>query len=311
MPIEGFDYQEFAKALSNEAGQVIPADVSAEDRQYIINIVYQFCFLAGEALFNDTTVSFDAQQACVITQFIGEWAFHKSIDLIKGGIPTQFRDGVMQKVAFTVFEIAKQAMTQKLQQTQMIQVVEHHVKKVFHEALEELKKSGALSEDQVMNAESHSNIDDMAKEMKQNSPSANASDSKILKLAALAMVMRKMPQERVAKMITKFSQEDAQMLIEYIQMEDLENKLDKTIAEKCLREMKLTLPEPRKINFDKVYSKLCNIVKGCDKSQVEVIMEGEREELRKFTLSPFSDDYYGLPARVADIVCEHLQEKIN
>lgn len=311
MPIEGFDYQGFAQALSSEAGQVVPRDVDEQDRQYITNIVHQFCHMAGEALFNDTALNFNAQQASIITQFIGEWAFHKSIDLIRSGIAPQFRDGVLQKVAFTVFEISKQAMAQNMPQNQMIQIVEHHVKKSFKEALDELANSGALSAEEVQNASGRSNIDDMAKEMKQDSAVANASDSKILKLAAIAMLMRKMPQEKIVKMLQKFNQNDAQILIEYIQMPDLENKLDKGIAQKCLHEIKMSLPEPKRLSFEKVYSKLYNIVKNSDKTEVSAIIEEERLNIRRFVLSPFEEEVQSLPSRVADIIYEHIGSKIH
>ena len=110
MPIEGFDYKQFAADLAQQAKAVLPPDLSAEDKKYVVNIVNNFCYLAGEALEKDATVSFDVNQASIVTQFIGEWAFHKSVDLIRGHIDPQFRDAVLQKVAFTVFEIAKQAI---------------------------------------------------------------------------------------------------------------------------------------------------------------------------------------------------------
>ena len=104
MPIEGFDFKEFARNLAEQVGPALPPDIADADKQYIVNIVHNFCYMAGEAISNDTTINFNAEQASIVSQFIGEWAFHKAIDSIRGNIPPQLRDGILQKVAFTVFE---------------------------------------------------------------------------------------------------------------------------------------------------------------------------------------------------------------
>ena len=81
--IEGFDHKAFAKNLAGQAGQVVPEDIAPEDKKFVVDIVYKFCFLSGDALIKDETITLDAPQASLITQFIGEWSFHKSIDLIQ------------------------------------------------------------------------------------------------------------------------------------------------------------------------------------------------------------------------------------
>ena len=59
MPIEGFDYKEFARNLAEQVGPALPPDILEADRNYIVNIVYNFCFMAGEAVFNDTNLNFN------------------------------------------------------------------------------------------------------------------------------------------------------------------------------------------------------------------------------------------------------------
>ena len=110
MVAEGFKYKEFAEDLSGQAKAVVPTDISKEDQEYVYNTVHNFCFVAGEALANDTEHQYTVDQASIITQFIGEWSFHKSLDIIRGKIPPQHRDSIMQKIAFTIFEVAKQAV---------------------------------------------------------------------------------------------------------------------------------------------------------------------------------------------------------
>lgn len=326
MPIAGFDYKEFAKTLSDQVAPALPPEIEDQDKQYIVNIVFNFCYMAGEALANDEQTTLNADQACIITQFIGEWAFHKSVDVIKSGIPPQFRDGILQKIAFTVFEIAKTATIKNLPQGDMIAVVEHHVKKAYGEALEELKKNGVLTDEQVNDALNHSNIDDMAKAQAQeeyeqsqmpqqqmqpvnNTPVGN--DNKLLKLATFAIVLKHLPPEKRQNLLSRFSPEDANILSDYASMNDLENKLDKSLVVKCLKEIKRTLPEPKKLNTGKIYDKLYKIVKNSDISKISNIIGRERQLVRDFVASAAGQGKaVDVPPRIADIICNHIEEKL-
>ena len=119
MAIEGFNYQEFAQNLTSQAQELVPQDFAPNDKQYVVNTLLNFSTLAGEALYNDTESNFTADQAMMITQIIAEWSFHKSVDLVRSGIPQEFWDSVMQKIAFTIFEVAKQAFKQNIPQDMM------------------------------------------------------------------------------------------------------------------------------------------------------------------------------------------------
>lgn len=307
MPIEGFNYKEFAANLAKQANTVLPEDLSDEDKKYIVNIVNNFCYLAGEALDKDNTLNFNAEQASVITQFIGEWAFHKSIDLIRSKIGKQFRDSIMQKIAFTVFEIAKQAILKNLPQDQMIGVVEHHVKKVYDEALADLQKKGALSPEQFEKASQQSNIDEMAKN--DNEAIESASDSKILKLAAFALVLKKLPQDRISTILTKFSPTDAKVLMQYLQIDDLETKIDSNIIMKCIHEMKLSLPEPKKVNINKTLGNFSKVLAATDIELLEQIVFDERNNVKSFILD--SSDKSKFSPWIVQLICKHVEEKIN
>ena len=330
MPIEGFDYKLFAKNLSDQVGPALPPELADADKQYIINIVYNFCYMAGEAIANDTSINFNADQACIVTQFIGEWAFHKAIDIIKSGIDPQFRDGIMQKIAFTVFEIAKTAIIKQLPQADMIAVVEHHVKKAYAEALEELKSKGVLNDEQVNNALNHSNIDDMAKaqaeaEAQQQAVQGGAqvpanndeyvkqtSDGKLLKLATFAIVLRHLAPEKRQGLLNKFSPDDAAILADYAAMDDLENKLDRGLVVKCLNEIKRTLPEPKTLNSSKIYDRLYKIVKNSDNYKISNMIGKERKLIRDFVAAATGQGRgVEIPPRVADIVCNHIEEKLK
>ena len=309
MTIEGFNFKEFAADLAQQAKAVLPENLSSQEKKYVVNIVNNFCYLAGEALANDKTINFDANQASIVTQFIGEWAFHKSVDLIRGKVDPQFRDSILQKIAFTVFEIAKQALLKKLPQDQMINIVEHHVKKVYDGALSELMKKGALSNDQYKVAVKQSNIDDMAKQ--ENEAIAKTSDTKILKLAAFAMLLKQMPNEKIGTILNKFSSSDAQVLIQYIQMDDLESKIDSSIILKCLQEIKSTMPEPKKVNVNKTISKFSKLMSMTDMKILEKFVSDERKLVKEFILNSEYTDNTRFSPRLLQQITKYMEEKIH
>ena len=310
--IAGFNPQDFAKNLAGQAGQVIPADISAADKKFIIDIVYKFCVLSGDALTKDTALNLDAAQASLITQFIGEWSFHKSIDLLRAKVNPALREGILQRVAFTVFEIAKQAVVKKMPQEQIIPLVEHHVNTCFKQAIEDLKSKGQLDEKVSDNVLHQSNIDSMAKtEVEKETVGADMSDAKILKLASLALLIKNFPAEKIKNIISKFNKPEAQVLIQYLKMPDLENKVDSDITARCITEIIKTLPEPKIVTYDRCFRKLCKIVKNSDKNSISNIIKEERPVIRDFVLSAYTKDEAVIPARVAAIICKHLEEKLT
>ncbi len=312
--IEGFSPQDFAKNLAGQACQVIPADISSADKKFIIDIVYKFCVLSGDALVKDAALNLTAPQASLITQFIGEWSFHKSIDLLRAKINPQLREGILQRVAFTVFEIAKQAVVKKMPQEQIIPLVEHHVNTCFKQAIEDLRAKGVLDERATDNVLHQSNIDSMAKteaqEESKDVVGAAMSDAKILKLASLALLIKNFPKEKIKNIVTKFNKPEAQVLIQYLQMPDLDAKVDKDITARCINEIRQTLPEPKIISLERCYRKLFKIIKKSDKKTVSNIIKDERPQIKEFVLSIYNKDEVIIPARAAAVVCKYLEEKL-
>lgn len=310
--IQGFDPREFAKNLAMEANQVVPPEISDADKKFVVELVHKFCLLCGDALVKDEKYDLNAQQASLITQFIGEWTFHKSIDLIMGGIPMELREGVLQKVAFTVFEIAKQAISRNMPQDQVVTVIENQVRNCFKNALEDLKKKGKINEDIASNALSQSNIDNMSKQQfEEEHLGEDLSDEKIYKLASLALFVKKIPSKKAEVLISKLPKSEAQVLDQYIKTPNLENKLDKLAAMKYLSEIKDILPEPKVISMDRIYAKLYKIVKTNDKNNISNIIDNERPEIKHFVLSPYTKEPAKIPARIGNVICDYLEEKLS
>ena len=82
------------------------------------------------------------------------------------------------------------------------------------------------------------------------------------------------------------NQYEAQVLLQYIKMPILEQKIDKGITIKCLEEIKEVLPEPKNISMDRIYAKLYKIVKSNDKDKIVNVIDNERPLIREFVLAP-------------------------
>ena len=97
-----FDYKSFATNLSHQCKKLIPEEIKGEDRVYIVNKVAEYSNIAGETLYNDESITCDLEEYAFLVQIIAEWTFHKSIDLIKGGIDVENREFVLQKIAYKI-----------------------------------------------------------------------------------------------------------------------------------------------------------------------------------------------------------------
>ena len=343
MAIEGFDYKGFAQNLAQQALELIPPDFNDAQKNYVANTLLNFSAVAGEALYNDTQFNFNLDQAIMITQIIAEWSFHKSVDLVRSGIPQQYWDPIMQKIAFTIFEIAKNAFSQNLPQDQCLQVIEHHVKKTYLECIEELKDKNLIDEGLMEQAASQSNIDAMAQQQSEAAPenyqeeynqenlaqaggipqpqgagpavqNPNVSappTAKVLKLATLAMLFRKLQQEKVQTILNKFSTDDAQTVIRFMGMSDLDKKVDARVALKCLQEIKTNLPaQNHNLTPNKLIAKIKNVSQYFDKSQLEQKLSRERVNVRKFVFTALEGEFFEMPPKVANIIATHLEDSV-
>ena len=309
MGAKDFLYKEFAEDLSSQALPVLPQDLSQSDKDYVYNTIKNYCMIAGEALCNDQEHDYTVEQASVITQFIGEWSYHKSMDLIRGNIPSQFRDSVMQKIAFTIFEIAKQATFKNVPTDQMIGIVEHHVKKAYNEALAELMKRGVINQQQAQFAANQSNIDVMAQQ--DEAALNNASDLKVLKLAAFALIAKKLPNDKVTTILTKFNASDANIVMQYMQMDNLEQQIDPTLLAQCLKQFQNELPQTDFVNVPKIMRAFGRNVKSVSAESMQNIISNERSLIIKLVENPVHYERYKFSPQILNLICKHIESKVH
>lgn len=355
MAIKGFDYKAFAQNLTQQAQELVPQDFDQNQKAYVVNTLLNFSTMAGEALYNDTESNFNADQAAMITQIIAEWSFHKSVDLIRSGIPQHHWDGIMQKIAFTIFEIAKQTFKQGLPQDQILQLIEHHVKKTYLDSIAELKTKGEIDEQLMEKASKQSNIDQMMQQMQdsgeveqaqaaQQAPSPPPSPApvqnaqpqpaqanvpavqgpsevstpskspyappKLLKLVTLALLLKRVDEEKVQSILERFDQETAGTVIKYMYVDGLEDKVDPTLTMKCLDEFAENLPGATEINKNKIIERVKEAAQNYDKNKLELSLQLERQKVRRFVFNALEDEYYAIPPRVADVIATHLENGV-
>ncbi len=350
MPIEGFDYKGFAASMSEQAKELVPKELEDREKEYIVKTLGNFTLLAGEALYNDQQLNLNADQAVFITQIIAEWSFHKSIDLIHSGILPQYWDGIMQKIAFTIFEVAKQAVIRKIPQDQLLQAVEHHVIKVYNQSIEELQQKGVIDEETKNRAENQSNIDAMAqqaqaeqerqkqaqaqeaqqnaqdaeqrrqerqkqREQRRQAKQANVSmpqgiTNKQMKLMSLALVLKLMSQDKVMTILNKFDSNDSLAISQYMNMADLESHLDGDLVTDCLKEMKEYLPIKRKLTKENVLGDLLRIYREIPRERIEKVIKNERPLVKRFIAQAYDGEYSNLPLKVAGIVAQYIEESV-
>lgn len=337
MAINGFEYKEFAQNLAQQALELIPPDFNDNQRNYVANTLLNFSTIAGKALYDEG--QFNIDQAVMITQIIAEWSFHKSVDLVRSGIPQQYWDPIMQKIAFTIFEIAKNAFTQNLPQDQCLQVIEHHVKKTYLDCIAELKEKNLIDQGLMEQASMQSNIDAMVQQQVQEEPQMQeqqapqqsagippqpqgavpsapisaplGADAKVLKLATLAMLFNRLKQDKVQSILNKFSPDDANSVIKFMGMQDLDAKMDTNAVLRCLQEIKTNIPKTQvTLAPNKIVDKIQNVSQYLDRSQIEQTLRLERNKVKKFVFTALEGEYYEIAPKVANIIATHLEDSV-
>ena len=339
MAAKDFDYENFAQNLAAQAQELVPAEFSPDEKQYVINTLGNFSMMAGKALAEDKNLPFDAETSTYITQIIAEWSFHKSVDVIRSGIPRQHWDSIMQKIAYTIFEVAKQAFSQKMPNDQIIEIIEHHVNKTYVDAITELKNNGIIDEGLMEFAASQSNMNKMAQEMQQQAqeqaqaqaqiqntaaedlpaqnlpqvtaqgavPALTQNASKSLKLATVAMLFKRMNQDRVQTFLDKFDENDAQDVVKYMKLPDLTQRVGVENAMRCLQEIKMNLPKPTELAPMRVVKKIKNFASKYSEKELEMMLIKERIGVKRLVFTALEDKYYEkIPPKVASIVATHL-----
>lgn len=310
MPIEGFDPQEFAKSLAHQATDLAPANFSTDNKNYIVSKVYQFCMLAGDAINKDPELKLTAAQATIVSQFIGEWTFHKCVDIIKSDIQRDVWDHILQTLAFAVFEVAKKTQVQGLSSDDAVKVVEEAVKANYEKIIHDLASQGKLDKEKINAVLSQSNIDEMAVT---NNPQQQ--DPKFMKLASIALLLTTFSNDKAERILAGMSEEQAIKIREYMQVKDLDQKLDASVALGHLSEFKnkFNSLEPK---IPAVMSNIKNFSNLYTEEEILNIVANEREHIKKYVKNslleaPDINGQYLLSSPISKIVYNFIRSKLS
>ncbi len=326
MPIAGFDYKAFAQDLSKQAieilnqkdGNAVPDTLTDADKKNVYETVKKFCLMCGEALSNDPQLKFTADQAKLVTQFIGEWTFHKSIDLISGKIPVQNRETILQVIAANIFNVAKLAIIKNMPQESLINLIEEKVKQIYSDELQKLVKKGVLKPEQFEVAVNKSNLNDMVQKTQDESKIAEVNDEsvspqnkKTLKLAALAIILKKLPSDKANTILNSLSEQDVPHVINYMKMSNLENKIDHSIIIKTLEEIKKLIPLSDNVNVPKLLNRYRKSLLTVPPKVLSTIAMKERDAVKNFILDVKFPATEVFAPQVIQSLVTSIEEKIN
>jgi len=314
MTIEGFDYKGFAENLAGQAAELVPADFSQNDKDYVTNTLLNFATFAGEALYQDQdNLGLNVDQASMITQIIAEWSFHKSVDLIRSGIPQQYWNPILQKILVTIFEIAKQTYKQGLPQDQILQLVEHHVRKVYLDSITELKDKGVIDEGLMEKAAAQSNIDEVMQQMENNgevslpetteqqvNPAVTQNN-----VPAVQNTTNSVPVKAGESGIAKYVPPKLLKLVTVALL--LKRMEDEEQVQEILEDISKELPQATEVNKKKVISRIQNVVDKFGKNRMERKLQLERHKVRQFVFNAVEGEYYEISPRIANIIATYLE----
>lgn len=335
MAIPGFNYNEIAqnfaqqsRALLNQTADNLDPNFPAsenlkafteEDKDYVVNKVSTFCIVAGNELAKAENINITAEEASILTQIIGEWTFHKSIDLITAKIAPEHRDAVLQNIAMDIYQSGLDAIINKLPLNKLLPLIEEKVATVYKSEIQKLQKKGVLDEKQFEKAITASNFDEMVTKTEDddindvnNIPvNANIGNKKILKLATLAIIMRKLPKEKSAEILTSFDKQDVAQILNYMKMPNIEEKIDPQIILSTLEELKAIIPLTEELNAEKIVKRFHKLIKNVPESVLKKVAKRERESVRSFILDRNFPATEIFPPRILQSLVDSIEDKLN
>lgn len=284
MPIVELNPQEFAKNLAGQAMGYVPAEFADEQKNYIAKKVYEFCVITGEHLIKQHNADYTDEQAVVVVQFIGEWTFHKAIDLINAGIDSQYWDQILQQVAFAALKAALHSHMEKFEEGKTTAFIEHSVKKAYEDSIEQLVKANVIEEDKAKEALEQSNVEAMAKEAQAQAAQAPSpeDEEKTMKYATIALFLKRMPPEKAQKVLQKMDEPQRQQIQSCLQIKDLEQKLDAQVIDTYIKDLQKNISSTSKPNVKELIKSFKKLQKEYGEEEIINLTMDERSKIQAF-----------------------------
>ncbi|MCQ2958222.1 MAG: hypothetical protein MJ180_04900 [Candidatus Gastranaerophilales bacterium] len=281
------DIEEFAKALSGQAGELFPPELPDALKQTVIQVVYNFIKIAGNAL-NGEAREYNQDETILVCQLVGEWMYHKGIDNYKNQIPQEYWEPILQQIAFAIFESAKNAVNEGKPQDDIITIAENAVNATYHDCLQQLANENKLAKsvDEMMN---QSNLHDYVEENYKEEEVSPVQEEKDLKMMTMALFFKSLPPDEVGKLVKLLNEEQRRQIVTYIQMQDLEKLVDPVIYNKYLEKFNNFMPKvQQKKKRNSMFSRINKSFENIKENDLNILISKERKNVKNFLLRVYS-----------------------
>ena len=151
-----FDYKKFVQSLKEQALNCVPEQIAGDDRIYLLDKIEENSLKVSEALVDG---KYTNEQCEFIIQVIAEWTYHKTVDLISGGIKKEYRDSIISRVYCVIYEALKNGFIKKSEEQEILAEIEKQVKEMYKNCIKDLYSKGDITFEIYNNAINKSNID--------------------------------------------------------------------------------------------------------------------------------------------------------
>lgn len=329
MPIEDFNYQEFAQNMVQQASEAVPPEIDEQYKNFLVNVIYDFAIKAGEALVTEEGTLLTAENVQVIIQYIGEWIFHKGIELIHSQIPPDHWLTILQTIAGGIFEAGKNAfIAGNLDEATVRTLIEGEVHSHYTHILNKLKSEGVITDEMInsveqaqaqaqeqisqqMPEEVQAAAAQQAAAEQQQQPEAPQVEEKEAKLATIAVIISSLPAEKVGMILASFSPADAEKIKYYMQPENMNLQIDPQMTSSLLLSLKnMIMPEEAPTQVAKNIQKLSQNV---DPAKMIAILIKERPVVQNYVKSCIEGKFIrrDFSPYLARVIYKHLAKQLS
>lgn len=322
MTQEAFSAQDFAHSIATQAMEVPIADFTEEQKQFVINKLYNISIFAGQTLVADSQKDeeyhFNSAQITLIVQYTAEWVYHKTIDSIRANIAADNLEEVVNKIAFASFQAAKAAIQQDFAPQNITDYVEDKVTQAYEAIIKEKALQGVIPQEKVSEILGESNLSKVVAQVHSDKPANLSSEDhqKIIKYSSLALLMKSVSPEHKERIMKSLDQEQIESIQPYIKEENPTKNVK-------YDEVKDSLDELNEIVSERIYSpdeSYIELIRGLleNFTDGEIIntVKNERKEIVKFVKfaleeEPTKDMFVELSPQVSSLIYNFIRAKLS
>ncbi len=310
---EEFNLDSFAQELATQAAEAFPPELPDHVKNAIAQVVYEFIRISGNAL-NQEEHQYNLNETVLICQLVGEWMFHKGIDIFKNQIPEDRWRDILQQLAFVIFEHAKNGVLQATPQDVIINDVENAVQGAYRTIIEQLSNEGLLGDKSIDEVMQQSNLKDYVEQSYEEGIS-ESTEEKDLKLMTMALFLKNFPPAEVGNIIKFLGDAERRQLATYIQMPELERLVDPVLYNQYLEKFHNFMPKVKlKKRKESMYSGVTEAITRLERSSFARIINNERRNVKNFLLKVYDGKMYEeelFSLELTNTIINHTEQKVS